>query len=169
MFALPTAVDMAAAATCDPRSEGRASRLTGTTDRVSVSWPAPIEVKLVTRHPVFFDPTKRRSVILGHLGWIVSVVSTIVLVLFVASLLILPAVSVLPLDPPHKRTALTAANDIAQRRELLPAARRLADAARTTDSGCRSGSGRRCRKRRPGSSWRRAGVPTAGRWRSAST
>jgi len=69
--------------------------------------------------------------ILGHLGWIVSVVSTIMLVLFVASILILPTASVLPLDPPHKRTALTATNDIAQRRELLPAARRLADAART--------------------------------------
>ena len=32
-----------------------------------------------------------------------SVVSTIVLVLFVASLLFLPSVSVLPIDPPHKR------------------------------------------------------------------
>ena len=70
--------------------------------------------------------------ILGHLGWIVSVVSTIVLVLFVASLFFLPAVSVLPLDPPHKRTAVATANDVAQRRELLPAARRLADAARST-------------------------------------
>ncbi len=84
----------------------------------------------MTRHPVFFDPSKRRSVILGHLGWIVSVVSTIMLALFVASILFLPTASVLPLDPPHKRTALTTANDIAQRRELLPAARRLADAAR---------------------------------------
>ena len=84
----------------------------------------------MTRHPVFFDPSKRRSVILGHLGWIVSVVSTIMLALFVASILFLPTASVLPLDPPHKRTALTTANDLAQRRELLPAARRLADAAR---------------------------------------
>ena len=88
----------------------------------------------MTRHPVFFDPTKRRSVILGYLGWTVSVVSTIVLVLFVASLLFLPSVPVLPLDPPHKRAAIAAANDIAQRRELLPAARRLADAARSTNA-----------------------------------
>jgi len=35
----------------------------------------------VTRHPVFFDPTKRRSVILGRIGWTVSVVSTIVLLM----------------------------------------------------------------------------------------
>ena len=93
----------------------------------------------MTRHPVFFDPTKRRSVILGHLGWIVSVVSTIVLVLFVASLLFFPNVSVLPLDPPHKRSALTTANDIAQRRELLPAARRLGDAARSTTAASEVG------------------------------
>jgi cellulose synthase/poly-beta-1,6-N-acetylglucosamine synthase-like glycosyltransferase/peptidoglycan/xylan/chitin deacetylase (PgdA/CDA1 family) len=86
---------------------------------------------LVTHHPVFFDPTKRRSVILGRFGWMVSVVSTIVLLLFVTSLLFLPSVSVLPLGPPHRRSALTDATDIAQRRELLPAARRLGDAARS--------------------------------------
>ena len=88
----------------------------------------------MTRHPVFFDPTKRRSVVLGRLGRIVSIVSTIVLLLFVASLLFFPNVAVLPLDPPHKRSALTAANEIAERRELLPAARRLADAARSKSS-----------------------------------
>jgi len=85
----------------------------------------------VTRHPVFFDPTKRRSIILGRLGWLVSVASTIVLVIFIASLLFFPNVSVLPLAPPHKRAPLTDAADIAKRRELLPAARRLGDAARS--------------------------------------
>ena len=85
----------------------------------------------MTRPPVFFDPTKRRSVILGSLGWIVSVVSTIVLLAFVLSLLFLPNVSVLRLDPPRKRSALADTKDIAQRRELLPAARRLGDAARS--------------------------------------
>jgi cellulose synthase/poly-beta-1,6-N-acetylglucosamine synthase-like glycosyltransferase/peptidoglycan/xylan/chitin deacetylase (PgdA/CDA1 family) len=84
----------------------------------------------LTRHPIFFDPSKRRSVILGYLGWTVSVASTVVLLLFVASLLILPSASAPPIDPPHKRVGVAAANDIAQRRELLPAARRLADAAR---------------------------------------
>ncbi|MFA5902086.1 MAG: glycosyl hydrolase family 18 protein, partial [Hyphomicrobium sp.] len=84
----------------------------------------------MTRNPIFFDPTRRRSVILGYVGWTVSVVSTIMLALFVASLLFLPSASMLPLEPPHKRIGLTA-NDIAQRRELLPAARRLADAARS--------------------------------------
>ena len=88
----------------------------------------------MTRHPVFFDPTKRRSVVLGYLGWTVSVLSTIVLVLFVASLLVLPSATLLRLDPPHKRAGIAAANDIAQRRELLPAARRLADAARSTNA-----------------------------------
>ena len=85
----------------------------------------------MTRHPVFFDPTKRRSLILGHLGRIVSIVSTFVLLLFVASLLFFPNISVLPLDPPHKRSPLTSAGEIAQRRELLPAAHRLADAVRS--------------------------------------
>jgi cellulose synthase/poly-beta-1,6-N-acetylglucosamine synthase-like glycosyltransferase/peptidoglycan/xylan/chitin deacetylase (PgdA/CDA1 family) len=84
----------------------------------------------LTRHPIFFDPTKRRSVILGYLGWTISVVSTVVLLLFVASLLILPSATAPPIDPPHKRVAVAATNDIAQRRELLPAARRLAEAAR---------------------------------------
>jgi hypothetical protein len=69
-------------------------------------------------------------VILGYPGWTVSVASTVALLLFVASLLILPSASAPPIDPPHKRVAVAAANDIAQRRELLPAARRLADAAR---------------------------------------
>ena len=85
----------------------------------------------MTRHPVFFDPTKRRSQILGDLGRIVSIVSTAVLLLFVATLLFFQNVSVLPLDPPHKRSPLTSAGDIAQRRELLPAAQRLADAVRS--------------------------------------
>jgi cellulose synthase/poly-beta-1,6-N-acetylglucosamine synthase-like glycosyltransferase/peptidoglycan/xylan/chitin deacetylase (PgdA/CDA1 family) len=85
----------------------------------------------VTRHPVFFDPTKRRSLILGHLGRIVSIVCTFVLLLFVASLLFFPNISVLLLDPPHKRSPLTSAGEIAQRRELLPAAQRLADAVRS--------------------------------------
>ncbi|WP_296201091.1 polysaccharide deacetylase family protein [uncultured Hyphomicrobium sp.] len=89
----------------------------------------------MTRHPVFFDPTKRRSVVLGHLGRIVSVISTIMLLAFVASVLFFPGVSVLPLAPPHKRSPLTVANDIAQRRELLPAARRLADDARSNKAG----------------------------------
>ncbi|MTD95790.1 glycosyltransferase [Hyphomicrobium sp. xq] len=89
----------------------------------------------MTRHPIFFDPTKRRSAILGYLGWTVSVASTVVLLLFVASLLILPSASAPPIDQPHKRVAVAAANDIAQRRELLPAARRLADAARTNVVG----------------------------------
>ena len=84
----------------------------------------------MTRPPVFFDASKRRSAILGHLGWILSVASTIVIALFVASLFFLPQVHVLPLDPPRKRSAITV-NDIAQRRELLPAARRLADAVRS--------------------------------------
>ena len=43
-----------------------------------------------------------------------SVASTIVLLLFVASLLFFPSVSVLRLDPPHKRSALTDAKDIAR-------------------------------------------------------
>ena len=33
----------------------------------------------MTRPPVFFDASKRRSAILGHLGWILSVASTIVI------------------------------------------------------------------------------------------
>jgi cellulose synthase/poly-beta-1,6-N-acetylglucosamine synthase-like glycosyltransferase/peptidoglycan/xylan/chitin deacetylase (PgdA/CDA1 family)/spore germination protein YaaH len=85
----------------------------------------------VTRLPVFFDPTKRRSVILNRLGWAVSVMSTVVLVFFMASLLFFPSASVLPLAPPHKRAPVTDAADIAQRRELLPAARRLGDAVRS--------------------------------------
>ncbi len=85
----------------------------------------------MTRPPVFFDASKRRSKILGHLGWIISVASTVIVALFVASLFFLPAAKVLPLDPPHKRSAVTA-SDIAKRRELLPAARRLADAARSS-------------------------------------
>jgi spore germination protein YaaH len=89
----------------------------------------------VTRHPIFFDPTRRRSVVLNHLGRIVSVVSTIMLVLFVASVLFLPSGIVLPIAPPHKRAPLNVANDIAQRRELLPAARRLAAEARSNKAG----------------------------------
>ena len=95
------------------------------------------KVKVVTRQPIFFDPSKRRSAILGYLGWAVSVVSTIVLVFFVASLLSIQSASVLPLDPPHKRAAIATPNDIAQRRELLPAARRLADAARTNTTAAK--------------------------------
>ena len=94
----------------------------------------------MTRHPVFFDPTKRRSLILGHVGRIVSVVSTIVLLLFVSSLLFFPSVSVLPLDPPHKRAPISNAGDIAKRRELLPAAQRLADAARSRSAAVANGS-----------------------------
>ncbi|MFA5902246.1 MAG: glycosyl hydrolase family 18 protein, partial [Hyphomicrobium sp.] len=85
----------------------------------------------MNRHHIFFDPTKRRSQVLGILGWTLSVASTIVLGLFIASILFLPSVTVLPLDPPHKRTGIATASDIAKRRELLPAARRLADAARS--------------------------------------
>jgi cellulose synthase/poly-beta-1,6-N-acetylglucosamine synthase-like glycosyltransferase/peptidoglycan/xylan/chitin deacetylase (PgdA/CDA1 family)/spore germination protein YaaH len=94
----------------------------------------------VTRHPVFFDPTKRRSLILGHVGRIVSVVSTIVLLFFVSTLFFFPSVSVLPLDPPHKRTPISNAGDIAKRRELLPAAQRLADAARAHSAAAIDGS-----------------------------
>lgn len=82
-------------------------------------------------HHIFFDPTRRRSRVLSVLGWTFSVVSTIVLGLFVASILFLRSDAVLPLDPPHKRAAISSASEIAQRRELLPAARRLADAARS--------------------------------------
>jgi cellulose synthase/poly-beta-1,6-N-acetylglucosamine synthase-like glycosyltransferase/peptidoglycan/xylan/chitin deacetylase (PgdA/CDA1 family)/spore germination protein YaaH len=89
----------------------------------------------VTRHPIFFDPTKRRSLVLGHLGRVVSVVSTIMIVLFVASVLFLPSGTVLPITPPHKRTPLAVESEIAKRRELLPAARRLADAARSNKAG----------------------------------
>lgn len=89
----------------------------------------------MTRHPIFFDPTRRRSVILNHLGRIASVVSTIVLLLFIASVLVLPSSTVLPISPPHKRAPLNVANDIAKRRELLPAARRLADEARSNKAG----------------------------------
>lgn len=74
---------------------------------------------------------------LTYLGWTVSVLSTIVLGLFVASILFLPNDGVLPLDPPRKRTGIAAASDIAQRRELLPAARRLADAARSRMTSAR--------------------------------
>ena len=84
----------------------------------------------VNRHHIFFDPTERRSQVLGFLAWAFAVVSTVVLALFVTSILVLPSDTVLPLDPPRKRTGIAMANDIAQRRELLPAARRLADAAR---------------------------------------
>ncbi len=89
----------------------------------------------MTRHPVFFDPTRRRSLILGHLARILSVLSTLVLLFFVASVLIFPSASVLPLAPPHKRSPLAEAGEIAKRRELLPAARRLADAARSNKAG----------------------------------
>lgn len=82
-------------------------------------------------HHIFFDPTRRRSQVLGILGWTFSVASTIVLGLFIASIFFLDGDTVLPLDPPRKRTAVVSASDIAQRRELLPAARRLADAARS--------------------------------------
>lgn len=85
----------------------------------------------MNRHHIFFDPSRRRSQVLGLLGWTLSVVSTVVLSLFIASILFLQSDKVLPLDPPRKRTAVVTANDIAQRRELLPAARRLADAARS--------------------------------------
>ncbi len=88
------------------------------------------EFRHVRHHHIFFDPTKRRSRVLSILGWTFSVVSTVVLGLFVASILFLQSDTVLPLAPPHKHAAVAAANDIAQRRELLPAARRLADAAR---------------------------------------
>lgn len=74
---------------------------------------------------------------LTYLGWTVSVLSTIVLGLFVASIFFLPNEGVLPLDPPRKRTGIAAASDIAQRRELLPAARRLADAARSRMTSAR--------------------------------
>lgn len=74
---------------------------------------------------------------LTYLGWTVSVLSTIVLGLFVASIFFLPNEAVLPLDPPRKRTGIAAASDIAQRRELLPAARRLADAARSRMTSAR--------------------------------
>jgi cellulose synthase/poly-beta-1,6-N-acetylglucosamine synthase-like glycosyltransferase/peptidoglycan/xylan/chitin deacetylase (PgdA/CDA1 family) len=89
---------------------------------------------LIVSHHIFFDPTRRRSQVLGVLGWAIAVVSTVVLGLFVASILFLQSDAVLPLDPPHKRTAIATANDIAQRRELLPAARRLADAARAREA-----------------------------------
>ena len=79
----------------------------------------------MTRPPVFFDPTKRRSVILGSLGWIVSVVSTIVLLAFVASLLFLPNVSVLRLDPPRKRSWLADRKDLKTQMEMLPARERF--------------------------------------------
>ncbi|WP_210186515.1 polysaccharide deacetylase family protein [Hyphomicrobium sp. NDB2Meth4] len=85
----------------------------------------------VQRHHIFFDPTRRRSRAIGILGWSFSIASTIVLGLFIASIFFLQGDAVLPLDPPHKRTGIAVANDIAKRRELLPAARRLADAARS--------------------------------------
>ena len=85
----------------------------------------------VQHHHIFFDPTRRRSRAIGILGWSLSIVSTIVLGLFVASIFFLQGDAVLPIDPPHKRTGIAVANDIAKRRELLPAARRLADAARS--------------------------------------
>jgi len=83
------------------------------------------------RHQIFFDPTRRRSLVLSYLGWGFAVVSTIVLALFIASILFLESDAVLPLAPPHKRTAVATVNDVAKRRELLPAARRLADEARS--------------------------------------
>ncbi len=58
------------------------------------------------------------------------------LVLFVASVLFLPTGMVLPIAPAHKRAPLNAADsDVAQRRELLPAARRLAAEARQNKAG----------------------------------
>ncbi len=92
----------------------------------------------MNHHHIFFDPSKRRSQVLSVLGWTFAVVSTIVLGLFVASILFLTSDTVLPLTPPHKRTAIATANDIAQRRELLPAARRLADAARYQEANAAS-------------------------------
>jgi hypothetical protein len=73
------------------------------------------------RHPVFFDPSRKRAAVLGAIGGIAAIVSTIVLVAFVASVLILPNVTGLAIPPPHHRTPLAVVDEIAQRRELLPA------------------------------------------------
>ena len=82
----------------------------------------------MTRHPVFFDPSKKRAAVLRVVSLAVAVVSTALLAVFVASVLVLPNVPGLPLQSAHHRTPLAGADEIAQRKELLPAARQLAEA-----------------------------------------
>ena len=85
----------------------------------------------MTRHPVFFDPSKKRAAVLSAVSLAVAVVSTVLLAIFVASVLVFPNVPGLPLQSAHRRVPLPGADEIAQRRELLPAARQLAEAARS--------------------------------------
>jgi cellulose synthase/poly-beta-1,6-N-acetylglucosamine synthase-like glycosyltransferase/peptidoglycan/xylan/chitin deacetylase (PgdA/CDA1 family)/spore germination protein YaaH len=85
----------------------------------------------VIRHPVFFDPSKKRAAVLRIVSLFVAVVSTVLLAAFVASVLVFPNVPGLPLQSSRHRTPLPPAEEIAQRSELLPAARQLAEAART--------------------------------------
>ncbi len=84
-------------------------------------------------HPIFFDPTKKRAATFSLIGAITAVVSTIVVVAFVASMLIVANVDSPSIAARSQRSATQVANQIAKKRELLPVARQLASTVRARE------------------------------------
>ncbi len=88
----------------------------------------------MTAHPIFFDPTKRRAATLSLIGAIAAVVSTIVVVAFVASVLVVANVDGPAINSRQQRSPIQVANQIAKKRELLPVARQLASTVRAREA-----------------------------------
>src|SRR5262249_52904529 len=84
----------------------------------------------MARQPVFYDPSQRRSKQISIASAALAILSTLLVLVFIASVLVLTETSDSAVSWNGRNMAVPVPPEIAKKRELLPAVRRLSNAAR---------------------------------------
>ena len=84
----------------------------------------------MARHPIFYDPSKRRSLRISIASTTLAIVSTLLVAAFIGSVLVLSEIDDSAMDWGGRGTAVPVPPEIAKKVELLPAARKLSKLAR---------------------------------------
>jgi peptidoglycan-N-acetylglucosamine deacetylase len=89
----------------------------------------------MTHRPIFYDPSQRRSKRISIASIALAIFSTLLVLAFIGSVLVLSQVGDSSLSWNGGTKAVSLPPEIAKNRELLPAARRLSNAARRQSKG----------------------------------